>query len=135
MTSSPRISVREVMTKEPVEIEGMATLSGAFQIMRKRNISALVVSRRDASDEYGLLLVSDVAKAILGTGRPSARTNVYEAMQKPAPALDADMDIRYAIRFLTRFGLTHAIVVKERELEGIVTLRDLTMRYIEAAAS
>ena len=135
MTHPPRIRVRDVMTKQPFEIEGMATLSDAYQIMRQRNISALVVTRRDEADEYGLLLVSDIAQMIIGKGRPSPRTNVYEAMQKPALAIDADMDIRYAIRLLTRFGLSHAIVVKERELEGIITLRDLTMRYIEAAAS
>jgi CBS domain-containing protein len=135
MTSLPRITVREVMTGDPVEIDGMASLGEALKLMAERNISALVVRRRDERDEYGLLLVSDVAQEIISKGRPSSRTNVYEVMQKPAPAVDAEMDIRYAIRQMSRFGLTHCLVVEARQLAGIVTLRDLTMRYITTAES
>ncbi len=133
MTSLPRITVREVMTGVPVEIDGMASLGDALRLMEDHNISALVVRRRDERDEYGLLLVSDVAQEIINKGRPSSRTNVYEVMQKPAPGVDAEMDIRYALRQMSRFGLTHCVVVEARELAGIVTLRDLTMRYIAVA--
>lgn len=81
------------------------------------------------------LFVRDIARDIIGGGRPASRTNVYEIMEKPAPFLDADMDIRYAIRHMSRCGFTHCIVVHGRELAGIVTLRELTIRHIAAGTA
>jgi iron complex transport system substrate-binding protein len=69
-----------------------------------------------------------------GSDTQRARTDVYEIMAKPAPAVDADMDIRYAIRHLARFDLSHAIVLHQRELVGLVTLREMTIRFIELGA-
>jgi CBS domain-containing protein len=128
---TPFLPVRDVMSPDPVRIDGFATVQDALALMRERAISALVVERRDARDEYGMLLVADIAREVIGRNRPVARTDVYEIMAKPAPAVDADMDIRYAIRHLARFDLTHAIVLHQRELVGLVTLREMTIRFIE----
>jgi CBS domain-containing protein len=40
------------------------------------------------------------------------------------------MDIRYAIRLLVQFGLSRALVLEASEPAGIVTLRDMVLRYI-----
>ncbi len=131
---TPFLPVRDVMSPDPARIDGFATVQDALALMRERAISALVVERRDARDEYGMLLVADIAREVIGRNRPVARTDVYEIMAKPAPAVDADMDIRYAIRHLARFDLTHAIVLHQRALVGLVTLREMTIRFIEIAA-
>ena len=125
--------VRDVMTGAPASVDGMATVDAALSVMRDRNFSCLVVDRRDEHDEYGLLLISDIAREILGKSRPISRTHVYELMQKPAPTLAAEMRIRYAARFMSRFGLSHCVVLSGRDLVGIVTLRDLTIRLLDQA--
>lgn len=125
------IRVADVMRREPTLIDGMATAEEALALMSSRNISSLVVVRRDENDEFGMVLVSDIAREIIGRGRALARTNVYEIMTKPAPMVDAEMNIRYAIRYMTRCHFTHCIVLRGRELAGVVTLRDMTVRYIE----
>jgi CBS domain-containing protein len=130
MTSGGFLPVREVMSADPVRIDGFATVDAALALMRDRGISALVVDRRDERDEFGMLLVADIAREVVGRNRPVARTNVYEIMAKPAPAVDADMDIRYAIRQMARFELTHSVVLHQRDLVGVVTLRDMTVRFI-----
>ena len=53
-------------------------------------------------------------------------------MSKPAVTVDAEMDIKYAIRLLTRFGLSRALVMEKDELIGLVTLRDMVLRHAEA---
>ena len=133
MTDVPFIPVRDVMAAEPAHIDGMATVSDALAVMRARNISSLVIDRRDERDEYGIVLVGDIAREVINGNRPASRTNVYQVMTKPAPTLDADMNIRYAIRQMTAHGLTHCLVLRGRQLAGVVTLRDLTLRYIEAS--
>jgi len=131
MTKGPDLRVSEMMTTDPVTIDGMATVNEALSIMRERNISCLVVKRRNAEDEYGLLLISDIAQGISAGNRPASRIQVYEVMQKPAPAVDAEMKLRYAVRYMTRFGISHCVVLSGRELAGIVSLRDMTIRFLE----
>lgn len=134
MTQGADLRVGEAMTTDPVTIEGMASVNEALAVMRSRGISCLVVDRRDADDEYGLLLISDIAREISTKNRPVSRTQVYEVMQKPAPTVDSDMKLKYAIRYMTRFGLSHCVVLRGRDLAGIVSLRDITIRFHNAAA-
>ena len=129
---SDDMRVRDAMTPDPQTIDGMAPVREALTVMRERNISCLVVDRRDSDDEYGLVLVTDVAREVLGTGRPVARTQTYEVMQKPAPAVDSAMRLKYAIRHMTRFGLSHCVVLEGRTIAGIVSLRDIAMRLLDA---
>lgn len=134
MSESFFLPVKEAMTRDPERIEGLATVEEALTRMKARHISSLVVDRRDARDEFGLLLVADIAREVIARNRSLGRTNVYEIMTKPAPVLDADMNIKYAIRHMARLGLSHCIVLQGRELVGLVTLRDMTVRYVEEAA-
>jgi CBS domain-containing protein len=134
MSQSFFLPVREVMTRDPERIEGLATVQEALNRMKARHISSLVVERRDAQDEFGLLLVADVAREAIGQNRPLSRTNVYEIATKPAPAVDADMNIKYAIRHMARLELSHCVVLHGRDLVGVVTLRDTMLRYVEEAA-
>lgn len=131
MNGATFISVRDVMNHEPECIEGLATIEEALQRMRTRGISSLVVNRRDAQDEFGLLLIADIAREVIGKNRPPARTNVYEIATKPAPALNAEMHIKYAIRHMARFDITHALALSGRDLAGIVTLRDMVLHLVE----
>jgi len=135
MSQSFFVPVKEVMTRDLELIEGLATVQEALDRMNARHISSLVVERRDAQDEFGLLLVADVAREVIGQSRPLSRTNVYEVATKPAPTVDSDMNIKYAIRHMAKLGLSHSIVLHGRELVGLVTLRDLTLRYVKETAA
>lgn len=133
MTDKLFLPVRDAMTHDPVLIDGMATIADALALMRERKISSLVIDRRDERDEYGMLLVSEIAREVVGGNRPVTRTNVYEVMIKPAPSLDGAMNIKYAVRHMSRLALTHCLVLDGRNLLGLVTLRDMTMRYLDHA--
>jgi CBS domain-containing protein len=123
------------MTPDPLVIDGQTTVRAALVQMRERGISSLVVDRRHERDEYGIVLVSDIAREVIGAGRVPARTQVYEVMAKPAPSLDAEMSVKYAIRLMHRLGLTHALVLEHRRLVGIATLRDLVVRFVDEPAA
>ena len=69
------------------------------------------VDKRHDDDEYGMLLISDVAKKVLAMDRSPDRINVYEIMSKPVLSVDPDMNIRYCARYFERFGLTRAPVI------------------------
>ncbi|HJO68172.1 MAG TPA: CBS domain-containing protein [Rhodospirillales bacterium] len=131
MNAETPIRVREVMTPQVRTIGRTATVREAVTIMREAGVSSLVVERRDEEDEFGLLVVTDIAREVVGMDRSADRVNVYEVMTKPVLTLPAEMNVKYAVRLLTRFQLARALVVdNERRPVGIVTLRDMVLRHI-----
>ena len=133
MKEDNRTNVGEVMTPSPRVIDGLATVREAVELMRNNSISSLVIDRRDERDEFGLVVVSDIAEKVIAQGRSLARTNVYEIMSKPVLTVDGAMDIKYALRLLGRFGLSRALVTDGGALVGIVTMRDMVLRYLADA--
>ena len=131
MSAPSYISVKDVMTASPMAIDGLATVSQAVTLMREHDVSSLVVDKRDESDEYGILVVHDIAEQIVATDRSPDRVNVYEIMSKPVLSLDVSMNIKYAVRLLSRFKLTRALVLDQGKVAGIVTLRDLVLRSLD----
>ena len=126
--------VSEAMQTVPKAIPGLATVAEAMSLMRRHTISSLVIQRRHDADEYGLVVVHDIAEKVIARSRSPERVSVYEIMSKPVITVDAEMDMRYAIRLLTRFGVSRALVMEKGELAGLVTLRDLVFAYIPGSA-
>jgi predicted transcriptional regulator len=130
MSEAGYVPVGEVMTGVVRTIEAMATVREAIHLMAETRVSSLVIEQRDEHDEFGLLLVSDIAREVIAKNLSIDRVNVYEIMAKPVLTLPARMNIRYAIRMLVRFDLSRALVVDTgRKPVGIVTLRDLVVRH------
>ena len=126
------IRVREVMTPAPHMIDGLASITEAMALMRTHEVSSLVIDRRHEGDEYGVLVVHDIAAKVIGEDRSPDRTSVYQVMSKPVLTIDVETNIRYAIRLLVRFGLSRGLVLEQGKAVGIVTLRDMVYRYLPA---
>ncbi len=130
MNAQDTVKVSQAMTASVHTIDAMATVKDAIQVMRTHNVSSLAVERRDENDEFGLLVIVDIAREVISKNRAPERVNVYEIMSKPVVAVPADMSIKYAVRLLVRFELSRALVVDSaRKPVGIVTLRDMVLRY------
>lgn len=130
MKQEPYIEVAEVMTRDLHTIDSMATVREAMEKMAREQVSSLVVERRDDKDEYGVVVVTDIAREVVAAKLSFDRVQVYEVMSKPVVYVDPGMDLRYAIRLLVRFGLSRALVLgDDRQIQGMVTLRDMVLRY------
>jgi len=121
------IKVAAVMKTEIRTIDPMSSVSEAMILMSKNGVSSLVIERRDEHDEYGLIVVSDIAKEIIAAGRSPDRVNVYEIMSKPVVSVHADMDVRYCSRMFDQFGLATAPVLLEGQIIGIVDYQALVL--------
>ena len=113
-------------------VSGLASVQDAISEMKHKNVSSLIIDRRDRDDEFGVITVHDIASKVVGKNRSTERTSVYEVMTKPALTLESEMNTRYAIRLLSRFRVTRALVTQGRELIGIVTLRDMVVGYVNS---
>ena len=132
MKSKKRICVRDVMKASFGIINRNATIAEALIEMKRLKTSILVVDKRDENDEYGLLLVSDIARKVLAKDRASSRVNTYEVMKKPAVCVDPDMDIRYCSRLMATFNLMRVLVVKDKVIIGTVNPSALVLEGLVA---
>ena len=119
--------VRDVMKTKFDVVDGMALVIDALNTMKHVETKCLVVNKRHETDEYGILLLSDIARKVLAKDLSPKRVNVYEIMAKPVLTINPDMDIRYCARLFDRFGLSRAPVVENNDVIGIVSFTDMVL--------
>jgi len=122
--------VRDCMRKEVTEVDGTLDVLSALKIMKKVGATSLIVKRRNDKDEYGMLLFSDVAKKVIAKDRAPERVSVYEVMAKPVLTVRPEMQIRYCARLFKNFGISHAPVVDNGKIVGIVSFYLLVLHSI-----
>ena len=122
--------VRDCMRTDVTEVEGKLDVLSALKIMKKVGATSLIVKRRDERDEYGLLLFSDIAKEVIAKDRAPERVSVYEVMAKPVLSVRPEMEIRYCARLFDNFGISHAPVVENDRIVGIVSFYLLVLHGI-----
>ncbi|MDQ6978970.1 MAG: CBS domain-containing protein [Mariprofundaceae bacterium] len=124
-----RVTVRDVMKNKFDLVSSKATVREALNTMRHVETKCLIVDKYDDGDEYGIVVIADIAKQVLAKNRCADRMSIYEIMTKPAITVHPDMDIRHASRLFAQVGLTRAPVVDAatREVIGIVSYTDMVM--------
>ena len=128
MSERKIVRVRDVMKSHLDFVDGLETISSALEKMQHVDTKCLIVRKRHDDDEYGMLLLSDIARQVLATDRSPERVNVYEVMTKPVICVDPAMDIRYCARLFDRFDLTRAHVIENGEVVGIVSFTDMVLK-------
>lgn len=126
------IRVRDVMKTQFDMVEGRVTVAEALSTMKHHETKTLVVNKRHEDDEYGIVLLSDIARKVLAQDRAPERINIYEIMSKPVITVVPDMDIRYCARLFERFGLSRSPVVENKKMIGIVSYSDMVLKGLSA---
>jgi len=129
MTSERKvIRVRHVMKPQFDMVDGMATVRDALKTMKHVDTKCLIVNKRHDDDEYGMVLISDIARKVLAKDKAPERVNVYEVMAKPVISVDPEMDIRYCARLFDRFHLSRCPVIENGKVIGIISFTDMVLR-------
>ncbi len=127
------VRVRDVMKVNVDVVDGLTTVAQALRTMRHVDTKALIVDKRHENDEYGIVLLSDIARQVLARDRAPDRVNVYEIMAKPVLSVDPEMDIRYCARLFDRFGLSRAPVIEDGKVVGVVSYTDMVLKGLAVA--
>jgi len=122
------VCVRDVMKTKFDRIDGITTVSEALTSMQHPEVRLFVVNKRDEQDEFGMLLLSEIAREVLAKDRSPERVNVYEIMIKPVITVPPRMDIRYCARLFNRFKVSRSLVVENDEVIGVVSFTDIVLR-------
>jgi predicted transcriptional regulator len=121
MSGPEWVPVRKVMRTEVTHVDGRTNVFEALRVMKRVQATSLIVDKRHENDEIGMLLFSDIAKQVIAKDRAPERVNVFEIMAKPVISVRPDMDIRYCARLFDKCGISHAPVVENDKVVGIVS--------------
>lgn len=113
-------------------VDGKMTVMQALTKMKHVETKSLIVEKRNVDDEYGMVLLSDIAKDVLAKDRSPDRINIFEIMSKPVINVDPNMDIRYCARLFERYGLSRAPVVENKQVIGVVSYTDMVLKGLVA---
>ncbi len=125
--SAPSVRARDVMDKEVLTIDGMASAKEAATMMRSSQATELLVAKRNDDDAWGIITIMDLVKSVIVPGHDAENVFVYEIMTKPVITVPAQMDIRYVIRLMQRIGIRRAPVDDRGEIVGMITLYSLVL--------
>ncbi|MEE9444033.1 MAG: CBS domain-containing protein [Cocleimonas sp.] len=130
MSKQTVIRVKDVMKKDYDMVDGKDTVQSALQKMEHHDSHVLIINKRNDDDEYGMVLLADIAKKVIAKDRSPERVNLYEIMAKPVISVRADMDIRYCARLFNNFGLNVAPVVEKNcgNIVGTVSYNDIVLK-------
>jgi len=123
------IRVSDVMKDKYDIVDGLSTVSQVLDMMQHVETKCVIVDKRNDDDEYGIVVLADIARHVLAQNKSPARVSIYEVMTKPAVTVHPEMDIRYASALFSRLGLSRAPVVNGKgEIIGIVSHTDMVLK-------
>lgn len=126
------VQVKDVMTTDNYQLaDGMMTVAEGIKLAKEHNVRALIINKRNDQDEYGLVMLADIAKEVLAKDRSPDRVNLYELMAKPLMTVLPDMDVRYCARLFERFSIHLAPVMENKEIIGMVDYTNMVFSQVE----
>ncbi len=128
------VLVKDVMWSEVDIIDRKTTVQAALNTMQYKKTTMLIVDKTHEHDEYGVVLIADIARKVIALNKSLERINVYEIMNKPAISVNSEMKIRYCARLLTRFNLSRCPVIDEGKVIGAVSLTSIVFMNHEYRA-
>jgi predicted transcriptional regulator len=127
-----RTFVKDAMQSDSFQFsDGMVTVAQGIKLAKEHNVSAIIINKRDDDDEYGLVLLADIAKQVIAKDRSPDRVNLYEIMAKPILSVKPSMDVRYCVRLFERFGVHTAPVMKNDQIIGMVDYTSMVLTQID----
>ncbi len=125
--------VKDIMWTQVDIVDSKCSVQNALNDMQHKKTKMLLVDKSHDYDEYGVVLIADIASKVIAKDRALERVNVYEIMTKPIISVHPDMDIRYCARLLTRLGLSRCPVLDNGEIVGVVSLTNIVLNGLHIA--
>jgi CBS domain-containing protein len=115
----------DVMTKQVVDIDPQATVSEAIEKMKQRNVSSLLVQRKDNTDTWGFMSQTDVIEKVVAAGLDPEEVQVHEIMTKPIITVPPNCSLQDCAALMARADIRRVLVFDGKEIVGIVSSSDI----------
>jgi CBS domain-containing protein len=122
-----------VKDRRVCSIEAESTVLEAARFMLEQRIGALPVLRN--GELVGIFSERDIMNRVVAVGRMPGMTKVAEVMTAKPKAVDVNESIENCLYLMREFGFRHLPIVDGKELKGLVSSRDILLRYVSLKES
>lgn len=116
------MKVKDIMIRKVVEITKGCLITEAAELMRKKDISCLVITC-GASIE-GIVTERDVLRKIIAEQKMFGQISISEIMTAPVVTIEEERDIYDAVDLMARKHIRRLVVTNGGKMTGIVTESD-----------
>ena len=122
---------KDIASDKVFFIDGLASVRDAVQLMKTKNVQALIIKKRNNEDANGIVTVSDIIKGVLILDKTFDEVSVYEIMTKPVLSIPSHLNVRYVPRLMLNHKIKIAPVEENGEIIGLVDFTQYLFRTIE----
>ena len=117
-----------VKDRKVCSIDADSTVLEAARFMLEQRIGALPVLRN--GQLAGIFSERDIMNRVVAVGRLPGSTKVSEVMTANPKAVDVNESVENCLYLMREFGFRHLPIVDGKELRGLVSSRDILLRYV-----
>lgn len=117
-----------VKDREIHSIDADRTVLEAARYMMEHRFGVLPVMRD--GELVGILSERDIMTRVVAAGRTPGTTRISEVMTPKPRTIGTDETIEECLFLMREYGFRHLLVADGAELKGVVSLRDILMKYL-----
>jgi signal-transduction protein with cAMP-binding, CBS, and nucleotidyltransferase domain len=113
-------TAKDIASDKLYYIDGLASVRDAIQLMKEKNVRALIIKKRNRADANGIVTVYDIIKGAIIPNRTLDEVSVYEIMTKPVLSISAHINVKFVPRLMYNYNINVAPVEENGEYIGII---------------
>jgi signal-transduction protein with cAMP-binding, CBS, and nucleotidyltransferase domain len=113
-------TAKDIASDKLYYIDGLASVREAIRLMKEKNVTALIIQKRDEADANGIVTVSDIIRGVIIPNRSIDEASVYEIMTKPVLSIPAHMNVKYVPRLMFNSKIRVAPVEENEKYIGMI---------------
>lgn len=117
-----------VKERKVYSIEADRTVLEASRFMMEHSIGALPVLRN--GELVGIFSERDIMNRVVAVGRTPGTTKISEVMTANPKSVSVDETIENCLFLMREFGFRHLPILEGKQLRGLVSSRDILLRYV-----
>jgi CBS domain-containing protein len=117
-----------VKDRRVYSIDAERSVLEAARFMMEHSIGALPVLRN--GELVGIFSERDIMNRVVAVGRMPGTTKVSEVMTANPKAVNVEETIENCLFLMREFGFRHLPITSGKELKGLVSSRDILLRYV-----
>ena len=111
---------KEIASGHLFYIDGLESVRDAIQLMKDKNVQALIIKKRNNADANGIITVFDIIKGVIIPNKTLDEVSVYEIMTKPVFSISAHLNVKYVPKLMYNYNVKIAPVEENGEYIGMI---------------
>ncbi len=125
------ISIREIMTKDPITIEESASVADAAKAMKQADIGPTLITSNGKL--RGIITDRDIAVRVVAEGQDPKSVKAIDIATTNLQTLSPDAEAGDAVRLMKQNNIRRVVVAENDQPVGIVSIGDLAIALDETS--